>query len=295
MRVAIIGLGIMGSAMASRLLDQGHEVIVNNRTREKASVVVEHGAVWRDTPREAAAGVDVVISFVTDAVVLDAVAVSPDGILAGIGADSVHCDMSTIAPAAALTVSERYGKAGRRYVQAPVLGSWKQILEGSLLVFGGGDSADIDRCVPVWNSFAKKIWRFDTAEQSAAAKLACNILIGQMIVGLGQTLALADASGVPAETMLDIIANSNLASPMYASKGKTIAEGNYKPNFIVRNMLKDLRLASDYALEEALSLPSNAANRELFIRAIADGFGDEDYSAVVKTMIRRQKSGLSDE
>ena len=287
MRVAIIGLGIMGSAMASRLIDGGHEVIVNNRTRDKASIVVERGATWRETPREAAAGVDVVISFVTDAAALDVVAFSPDGILAGIGADAVHCDMSTIAPGAAVAAYERYRKAGRRYVQAPVLGSWKQILDGSLLVFGGGDPVDIDRCSEVWDSFAKKVWRFDTVEQSAAAKLACNVLIGQMIVGIGQTLALAGAGGVPVETMLDIIANSNLASPMYASKGKSIAEGNYKPNFIVRNMLKDLRLASDYAIDKTLSLPSNAANRELFIRAIADGFGDEDYSAVVKTMMRQ--------
>jgi len=285
MRVAIIGLGIMGSAMASRLIDQGNEVVVNNRTREKASAAVDRGAVWRDTPKEAAADVDVVISFVTDASALDVVAFSPDGILAGIRPDSVHCDMSTVAPGAATLACDRYRQAGRRYVQAPVLGSWRQILEGSLLVFGGGDGVDIDRCVPVWDSFAKKVWRFDNAEQSAAAKLACNILIGQMIVGLGQTLALAGAGGVPVETMLDIIASSNLASPMYASKGKTIAEGNFKPNFIVRNMLKDLRLASDYAIDKTLSLPSNAANRELFIRAIIDGFGDEDYSAVVKTMM----------
>jgi glyoxylate/succinic semialdehyde reductase len=286
MQIAVIGLGIMGSAMVTRLLDQGYEVVVNNRTREKASAVVDRGAVWASTPAEAVAGVDIVLSFVTDAAALDSVAFSTDGVLAGIGPDAVHCDMSTIAPGAALSAYERYRQAGRRYVQAPVLGSWRQILEGSLLVFGGGDVADIDRCGPVWDSFAKKVWRFDNAEQSAAAKLACNILIGQMIVGLGQTLALAGAGGVPVETMLDIIASSNLASPMYASKGKTIADGNFKPNFIVRNMLKDLRLASDYAIDKTLSLPSNAANRELFIRAIVDGFGDEDYSAVVKTMMR---------
>jgi len=286
MRVAIVGLGIMGSAMASRLIDLGHEVTVNNRTRDKAAAAVERGAVWADSPAEAASVADIVLSFVTDAKALKLVAFEPGGIRDGLGPEAVHCDMSTISPVDALEIERRYVVDGLAYVQAPVLGSWRQILEGSLLIFGGGATDSLDRCAPVWESCAKKIWRFDTVEQSAAAKLSCNILIGQMIVGLGQTLAMADAGGVDAHTMLDIIASSNLASPMYASKGKTIAEGNFKPNFIVRNMLKDLRLASDYAIDKTLSLPSNAANRELFIRAIADGFGDEDYSAVVKTMMQ---------
>ena len=285
--IGFIGLGIMGRAMATRLLDTGgHNVLVNNRTPDKASTLIDAGARWFDTPSQAAASADVVITFVTDATALEAVAFSPQGILAGIGPNAVHCDMSTIAPSAAVHAHTRYKDAGRRYVQAPVLGSWKQILDGSLLVFGGGDTVDVDYCQAAWDSFAREVWRFDTVEQSAAAKIACNALIGQMIVGLGQTLALAGESGIPPATMLDIIAKSNLASPMYASKGKTIADGNYTPNFIVRNMLKDLRLASDYAAEKDLVLPANAANRELFVRAIADGLGDEDYSAVVKTMIR---------
>jgi 3-hydroxyisobutyrate dehydrogenase-like beta-hydroxyacid dehydrogenase len=278
----------MGAAMATRLLGQGNEVVVYNRTKEKAQGVLDAGAKWRSAPAMAAADVDVVFTFVTDASALEAVSFGDDGILHGINLEAVHCDMSTIAPPAAAAIAKRYADSGRRYVQAPVLGSWKQILEGSLLVFGGGAADNLDRCQPVWDSFAKQVWRFDTVEQSAAAKLACNILIGQMIVGLGQTLALASEGGVDVETMLDIIGASNLASPMYASKGKQIADKNFKPNFIVRNMLKDLRLASDYANDKALTLPANDANRELFVKAIADGFGDEDYSAVVKTMIKQE-------
>lgn len=286
MRVAVIGLGIMGASMATRLLEQGRRVTVHNRTRSKAQAALDRGAEWRETPAEAAADVDVAITFVTDSAALEAVAFADDGILRAIGPDAVHCDMSTVAPPDAVRIARRYREAKRRYVQAPVLGSWKQILEGSLLVFGGGDAGDLDRCGPVWESFAKRVWRFDNAEQSAAAKLACNILIGQMIVGLGQTLALAGRGGVPESTMLEIIGESNLASPMYASKGKTIVDRTFTPNFVVRNMLKDLRLASDYAAEKSLALPSNAANRELFVKAVDEGWGDLDYSAVVKTMLR---------
>ena len=285
MRVAVVGLGIMGGAMATRLLGQGHEVVVYNRTKEKAKDAIDAGAIWRDTPAEAAVDVAVVFTFVTNAAAMAEVSLGGSGILAGIGPNTLHVDMSTIAPLAAVDIAERYRPRSRHYVQAPVLGSWRQILEGSLLVFAGGDPDAVDRCLPVFDSFAKKVWRFDDVEKPAAAKLACNILIGQMIVGLGQTLALAEAGGVDMDTMLDIIAASNLASPMYASKGRQIADRNFKPNFVVRNMLKDLRLASDYANDKSVSLPSNAANRELFVMAVADGFGDEDYSAVVKTLL----------
>ena len=289
MRVAVVGLGIMGSSMATRLLGQGHQVGVYNRTQDKAKAALDAGGEWHKSAADAARWAELLITFVTDSDALEAIAFGDRGILAGIGPDTVHCDMSTIAPAAAVSIAAEYRSRARRYVQSPVLGSWRQILEGSLLIFGGGDSADIDHCVPVWDSCARQTWRFDTVEQSAATKLSCNILIAQMIVGLGQTMALAATSGVDPKTVLEIVNASNLGSAMYASKGKTIVENNFTPNFIVKNMLKDLRLASDYALDKALPLPGNAANREQFIRAVAEGFGEEDYSAVVKTLLPKHR------
>lgn len=285
MRVGVIGVGIMGTAMGLRLIEAEHAVRVTNRTRSKAQTLIDAGAEWRETPSAVALDSDVVITMVTDGSALEAVAFGADGVLAGLPTGSVHCDMSTIAPASAVAMARRYADAGKSYVQSPVLGSRQQIEQTKLLVLAGGDAPAIERCRDVWAAFAGRVWTFETVEQSSAAKLGCNTLIAQMIVGLGQTLAIAGAAGVPAETMLDVISNSALASSMYAGKGQAIVSGNYKANFVVRNLLKDLRLASDYAGEKGLPLPASAAARELFVQAVAAGFGDEDYSAVVKTII----------
>ena len=152
MQLAVVGLGIMGSAMATRLIDKGHTVYVANRTREKASTVLDRGALWCDSPKDAASHADIVITLVTNADALTAVTFDVDGILAGLRPDAVHCDMSTIAPPSAADIERRYREADRLYIQAPVLGSWKQILEGSLLVFAGGQGGNVDKCAPFWES-----------------------------------------------------------------------------------------------------------------------------------------------
>lgn len=285
MRVGIVGLGIMGQAMVGRLLQAGHEVSVHNRTPAKADAAIAAGAVWRDSPADVAASSHVVITLVTDGEALEQVAFGDRGILTKLPIGSVHCDMSTIAPASATAVAARYKQAGRRYIQAPVLGSKGQIEAGVLLIFAGGSPEDVEIARPVWTAFSQRQWLFETAEQSSAMKLACNTLIAQSIVGLGQTMAIAKSAGIDGPTVLDILGSSALTSPMIASKGKTILDSNFAANFVVRNLLKDLRLAADYADGKALPLIANDLNREIFTRAVDAGFGDEDYSAVVKLIL----------
>jgi len=284
MRTGVIGLGIMGSAMAERLLAAGHTVFVYNRTREKAQPLLAKGAYWADSPAEAARQCEVVLSIVTDPAAVEQISFGERGILHALDAQSVHCDMSTVSPAWSRHMAQTYQQAGKRFVQAPVLGGRKQILEGTLLVFGGGAEEDLNRCEPAWRAFSNKIWRFSSAEQSATTKLACNMMIAHMMVGLGQSLLFAAKGGVSPSTLLDILANSNLGAPMYATKGKAVLERNFQANFFVRHLLKDLSLAEDSARETNTMLPLNALTRELFVAAMQKGYADEDYSAVVKVM-----------
>lgn len=284
MRVGIVGAGVMGAPMAPRLLAAGHDVVVYNRTASKIAGLIELGAKAAATPARAAAGSDVVISVVTDPDAVQAVTFGPDGIARALSDSGVHCDMSTVTPQSAEALAARYAREGRRFVQAPVLGSKKQIAEGTLIVLAGGASADIDQCERAWSAFSGQVRRFPDAQQAATTKLACNMLIAQMILALGQTLLYAQTGGVDPHAVLDIIQSSNLAAPMYGPKGKTLLDRNFTPNFFVRNMLKDLNLASLSASAFNLPQPMNAAARELFVSAVARGYGDEDYSAVVKVL-----------
>lgn len=284
MRTGVIGLGIMGSAMAEQLLAAGHTVLVYNRTREKAQPLLAKGAHWADSPADVARQCEVVLSIVTDPAAVEQISFGERGILHALDAQSVHCDMSTVSPAWSRHMAQTYQQAGKRFVQAPVLGGRKQILEGTLLVFGGGAEEDLNRCEPAWRAFSNKIWRFSSAEQSATTKLACNMMIAHMMVGLGQSLLFAAKGGVSPSTLLDILANSNLGAPMYSTKGKAVLERNFQANFFVRHLLKDLSLAEDSARETNTMLPLNALTRELFVAAMQKGYADEDYSAVVKVM-----------
>lgn len=286
MRVGVIGLGIMGGAMAERLLAVGHTVFVYNRTRQKAEPLLAQGAHWADSPAEVARQCEVVISIVTDPAAVEQVSFEEQGIMPALGAENVHCDMSTVSPAWSRHMAETYRRTGKRFVQAPVLGGRKQILEGTLLVFGGGAEEDLNRCEPAWRAFSDKIWRFPTADQAATTKLACNMMIAHMMVGLGQSLLFAAKGGVSPSVLLDILSKSNLGAPMYSTKGKAVLERNFQANFFVRHLLKDLSLAEDAARETNTILPLNALTRELFVAAMQHGFADEDYSAVVKVLER---------
>ncbi len=284
MRVALVGTGIMGAPMASRLLAAGHAVVAYNRTAAKLEPLAARGVATAATPREAATDADVVISMVTDPAAVAAVSLGPDGILGALSDSAVHCDMSTVTPQSAKVIADEYAVAGKRFVQCPVMGSKKQIADGTLIVLAGGADTAIDFASVAWSAFVGQERRFPNAEQAATAKLACNMLIAQMILGLGQSLVFAKAGGVDPQVVLDIIQSSNLAAPMYGSKGKTLIERNFTPNFVVRNMLKDLNLAEASADEAAIVQPMNSEAVKLFDYAVKWGYGDEDYSAVVKVL-----------
>jgi 3-hydroxyisobutyrate dehydrogenase len=284
MRVGLVGLGVMGLPIAERLLSAGHKTYVHNRTPEKADPLLKRGAIWAESPAEAARESEIVLSMVSDPAAVEAVSLSESGILSGLGPESVHCDLSTVGPGSANQMAAAYAERGRRFVQAPVLGSKRQVEEGVLLVFGGGAEEDVQRCEPVWKAFAARVWHLPTAEQAATTKLACNLLIAHMILGLGQSLIFAKKGGVSPAKILDILDASALGAPMYRSKGATIAERNFNANFYVQHMLKDLSLAADAGRETGTPLPLNALSRELFIAAAQQGWGHEDYSAVVKVL-----------
>jgi 3-hydroxyisobutyrate dehydrogenase-like beta-hydroxyacid dehydrogenase len=274
----------MGTAMAKRLLTDGHRVSVFNRTASKAGELIEAGAIRATTPREAARESDIVLSFVTDSAAVRQIVTGMDGILAGLRQESVHCEMSTVAPREAAELARTYVEAGKRVIQAPALGSRRQIENGELLVFAGGNDADIALCEPLLTSVSKRVWRFPPQEHAAAMKLACNMMIGQMIAALGQSMVFLSESGVPPETFLDVLSESALSAPMYASKGRTVINRDFRASFTVTNAIKDLTLADSAGREVGASLLMNAAVRQLLIAAETGGWGGEDYSAVVKVL-----------
>lgn len=284
MDVGLIGIGLMGQAMTIKLLEKGYRVHIHNRTKATAEPFIEKGAIWEDTPRELAEKSEVIMSIVKDPQAVQDIALGETGVLAGMSKSAVFAEMSTVSPKWTQELERVAKEKGLRYIQAPVLGSVPQINAEMLLIFAGGDERDVEKITPVWNSFSSKIWRMEKPSQSASVKLACNMLVAHMTLGLEQSILFSERNGVEGSIFLDIISNSIIGCGLFAGKGKLIQSRQFPPSFTLRNMLKDLNLVQQTATEEEFPLPLNSLTREFFISAVSQGYGEEDYSAVLRVM-----------
>jgi 3-hydroxyisobutyrate dehydrogenase-like beta-hydroxyacid dehydrogenase len=287
MSIGFIGLGMMGSPMATRLLNGGYPLSVFNRTKEKAAGIISKGARWCESPKEVAERSDIVFSMLANSQALTETAIGNGGVMEGIRKGSAHVDMSTVSPMTTKQLGVEYQKQGCFFMHSPVLGSVPQATDGSLLLFVGGSDEAFLKVGDVLKLLGGKVWRFERPEQASYAKLLCNLFIGAMGTTLAQALVLAQKADVNPETLLDILDHSSLSAPMYQTKGKSMLDRNFSPRFYVEHLLKDLNLILDAGKQLEVSLPGIEVARRLFSEAAAAGFRHEDYSAVVKVLERQ--------
>ena len=271
-RVAVVGLGGMGSRIARRLIDAGHELTVWNRTAAKAEPL---GVPIAESPAEAASRAEVVITMVADPPALQAVTEGTEGVAAGADENTTVIEMSTVGPAAI----ERLGSAVRaELLDAPVLGSLSEAESGTLSIFVGGDSGVFERQRDLLSVLGKPI-HVGPSGSGAAAKLVANSTLITMIGALGEALALADALGLSREKAFEILGTTALATQ--AERRRPALESHdYPPRFPLRLARKD----ADLIAELGLDLRLTEAGRSWLAEA---GDGDQDYSAVLERITRR--------
>jgi len=277
--VAWIGLGAMGSRMAARLRDAGHELVVWNRTREKAEKL---GVAIAGTPREAADRAEFVFTMLADPEALRSVTEGDDGLLTGLREGSVLVEMSTVGPPAIAQLSEGM-PARASLLDVPVLGSLPQAESGTLKLFAGGDDAAFERARPLLETLGEPL-RTGPLGSGAAAKLVANATLVGTIALLGETLALANALGLSRVTVWEVLA----ATPLDAQAERrrpAVDSGEYPPRFRLSLGRKDAELVQAAAAEAGLELPALEAARAHLAAAEAAGLGDEDYSAVLKHIV----------
>lgn len=287
MNIGFVGLGMMGRPMATRLLKAGHPLFVYNRTKEKAEALVTQGARWCESPFATAEQSEIVFSMLSTPEVLRETVLGENGILRGLKQGKIHVDTSTVAPSLTHELEERYNARGCAFLRSPVLGSVPQATDGTLLLFVGGNQSAYERVEPLLKILGQRIWRFDRAEQASHLKLLCNSFIAGMITTLGQALMYAEKADVNPRTLLEVIGQSQLNSPMYQTKGASILDENFAPRFFLEHMLKDINLVIAASEELGASLPALKVTQQLFAQARDEGLGKEDYSAVVK-MLKKQ-------
>lgn len=284
-RIGFIGLGTMGRPMAERLLQAGYDIVVYNRTIQKTEPLMRRGA-WRvDTPRAVAETCDVVITVVADVPALTDVVTGQHGLYMGLSRGKTHIDMSTISPTMAQKLNRLCQAKEADFLHAPVLGSKPQAADGTLLIFVGGSRPAYERCQPIFEALSRRIWYFPQVTQATHLKLICNQFIAMMILALSQGLVMGQKAGLDWDVILAVLEASALNAPMYQSKARMIQQRRFaEANFYVMHMLKDINLMLEAGRDLGVPLPGLAALRELFVAAEASGYGQEDYSAVVKVL-----------
>ena len=283
-RAALIGTGRMGSAMARALTDAGIELVLHNRTPERA-VELAHSlgptATTAASPAEAAATADVVLLMLADDAAVDAVLDGPDGVLAGARPGTLVVDHSTVRPT---TLRAHAGAAAARGIgllDAPVSGSTTTAAGGQLTLMVGGEAADLERARPVLEPLARTIVHLGPLGTGAAMKLAVNTLIFGLNNALAEGLVLAEAAGVDRERAYDTIAASVVGSPFIAYKREAFLQPEDSPVAFALDLAeKDLTLITGLAAELGVPMPQATTNLALVRRASSGGRGGRDFASV---------------
>jgi 3-hydroxyisobutyrate dehydrogenase-like beta-hydroxyacid dehydrogenase len=277
MRVAFLGLGIMGRSMATNLVKAGHEVTVWNRTSGKD---VE-GARAAASPAEAAQGAEVVWICVSDTAAVESVLFGPNGVEQSLSDGMIIADSSTISPSATRKFSERVKSKGAQYVDSPMTGSKVGAESGTLLFIVGGDEQAIERLKPLYAAMGKKIFRMGETGKGQSAKLVMNLQIAMIYEGFAEALTLAAKLGVDAENLINLVNASMVKSGVIEYKVPFVLGRDFSPNFPLRLMRKDIRLALEAAKEARVKLPGLATVEEIYDMAVEDGHADLDYAATL--------------
>jgi 3-hydroxyisobutyrate dehydrogenase-like beta-hydroxyacid dehydrogenase len=280
MRIGFLGTGTMGAPLANNLRKSGHTVTVWNRTAARTEPLVKKGARPAATPRDCAAGQDLVFSCLADEKALDAVLDGPTGALSALARGDVLVDTSTAGVRAARSVDERVRAKGAQFLCAPLLGSRAAAEKAQLTVVVGGPAAERERALPALRAISARIIELDTAPQAALMKLVVNAVGGAMITGFGEALALGASGGLDMAKIIETIQASSFHSPLYLIKGEQILNRDWAPRFAIALAEKDQRLAQEAAAEQGARMPISAAVRGLFADAIESGRGDKDLCAV---------------
>ena len=277
MRVAFFGLGIMGHAMATNLVKAGHEVTVWNRTPGK---LVE-GAGVAPTPAAAAQGAEVVWMCVSDTAAVEQILFGSEGVEQSLAEGVIIADSSTISPAATVKFAERVRSKGVHYVDAPMTGSKIGAANGSLIFMVGGEGSIIERLNPLFAAMGKKIFRMGEIGKGQATKLAMNLQIALIFEGFAEALTLATKLGVDSKQLVSLIEATMVKSGVVEYKAPFVLQRDFTPNFPLRLMHKDIRLALDAAKDARVKLPALETVEEVYEMASEEGHSDEDYAATL--------------
>jgi 3-hydroxyisobutyrate dehydrogenase len=290
LHVAFLGLGIMGSGMARRLLANGFPLTVFNRNTEKSKPFAAEGASVAGSPCEAAARADVMISMVADDNASRSLWLGENGVLATAKPGTVCVECSTVTVGWVKELAAAATARGCEFLDAPVTGSKSQAASGELNFLVGGDAATLEKARPVLMAMGKAVVHLGPTGSGALLKLINNFICGVQVASLAEAMAMIERSGLDRAKVLDFLTNGAPGSPLVKTVSARMTAPDFTPNFPLRLMAKDLGYAIQEGRKLSIELTTAAAALEDFQRAIAAGHGEKDIAAVVEPLRAFEKN-----
>ena len=285
-KVAFLGLGVMGYPMAGHLARAGHSVTVYNRSAAKAQAWMAEcpGHASAPTPREAAAGADIVFACVGNDDDLRSVVLGADGAFAGMKPGAVFVDHTTASASVARELSSEAQQRGLQFIDAPVSGGQAGAVNGLLTVMCGGDAASFERVKPVAMAFSRAFTLIGESGAGQLAKMVNQICIAGLVQGLSEAIAFGQQAGIDMKLVLDVIGKGAAQSWQLDNRGKTMVDDQFNFGFAVDWMRKDLGLVLDEAKRNGARLPVTALVDQFYADVQKMGGGRWDTSSLIRRL-----------
>ncbi|MBW1295431.1 NAD(P)-dependent oxidoreductase [Aquimarina litoralis] len=281
-KIGFIGLGIMGSRMANNLQNNGYDLIVYNRTKEKAKNLLENGAEWAASPKEVGKKADILITMLSTPEIVKEIAIGEQGFLTSLKDNSIWLNCSTVNPSFTKEMDSVSKQFRVRYLDAPVAGTKAPAAKGELLFLVGGDKSSVNEITPLLNIMGKKTLHLGKVGKGASMKMLINQLLGQSMVAFAEAMVMGEAMALEKETLFNVLLNTPVVAPVISNLRDKLEHDNYEANFPLKWIQKDLHLSSISAYENSVATPNLNSTKELFAQAKQQGYGDLDFSAIYK-------------
>jgi 3-hydroxyisobutyrate dehydrogenase-like beta-hydroxyacid dehydrogenase len=283
-KIGFLGLGIMGGAMAANILRAGYPLMVYNRTPEKCQPLAQLGAGVASDPRHLAQTAEVIIAMVTGPEALETLLWGPQAAASAFNENKVFINMSSVPPRFTRELAERLAPTGVTFIDAPVSGTKKPAEEGSLVILAGGGEEKIKELEPLLLTMGKKVIYCGPVGQGSMMKMFINLLLGVMMAGFAECLNFGRLGGLDFGAMLDTVSSGAMNAPMFQIKAANLRDKNYPAAFPFKHLSKDAKFVVDTAYETGAPVPLGQMLLHLYRLGVAQGWGDEDISAIAKVM-----------
>lgn len=279
--VGIIGTGLLGSAIAKRLVSSGFTVHAYNRTRKKADALKKLGVHVEDSPKSLAAKCDLIITIVKDAPVIEKLSFGKNGLVYGKHDGLIVADMSTISPISSKKIAKKFADKKISMIDTPVMGGPSLAEKGQMIVMVGGKEETYQKCKQVLDKIGEKTFHLGKNGAGHAMKLVMNSQIAILALSLSEGIILAKKSGLDPMTFLDVLNSTYFKTGMSVNKGPKMAKGDFEPSFFLKMMQKDLDEINHTAKEFGANMPVSRLANKIYKKAIKKGFGDIDYTGIL--------------